>query len=125
MIPKISLLVSLLIMLSSCTHRLVGTWTIQKFETASHDEQGVSLTNIGKITFNRNGSGGKSLNYSVLGITRDDHMPFRWRASEHMVTIDGENTELAKSWIQVIDKKKFQQWKSTDGTQVQILELKK
>ena len=123
---KLLILVLLItgVVLSSCSHRLVGTWNIQKFETSTHDQEGVSLNNIGSITFKGNGSGVKSLNYSVLGITRDDSLPFTWKVSEHMITIEGENSSLAKSWLQIVDRKNFQQWKSTDGSnEVQILEL--
>lgn len=120
----ILLLSSIFVLFTSCSHRLVGTWNISKYETVTPGKQGMSLTNIGTMTFYKNGSGSKQLSYSVMGLVRNDNMPFTWTAGDNLVTISGSGTELAKTWIQVDNKKKFQKWKSTDGSnEVQILEL--
>ena len=114
-------------LLTSCSHKMVGTWTVQRYETTTPGQQGVALSNIGTMQFSRNGSGEKNLNYSVLGVTRNDQIPFKWTWNDgKYFTIDGEGSEFAKTWIIMTNKMNFQKWKSTDGTNnIQILELKK
>lgn len=113
--------------LSSCSsHRLVGNWNVEKYETSTPGSQATSLSNIGTMTFKKNNTGEKNLNYQVLGIQRNDVLPFTWNATDNYVTISGNSSEFAKTWIILENKRKFQKWKSTDGTnQVQTLELKK
>ncbi|NNE78213.1 MAG: hypothetical protein HKN31_14215 [Pricia sp.] len=116
--------ISTVFLFYSCAPRLVGTWNVKKYETISPDNQGISLQNVGTITFEKNGTGQKDLNYSVLGIEKDDSTPFKWSASESYITIEGEDSDLAKTWIFVENKAKLQKWKATDGrNQVQSLEL--
>lgn len=122
-----SLILSL-IFLSSCSHRLVGTWNVESYETSRQGSQGIKLNNIGEITFKSNGSGEKNLRYEVFQVKREDQLPFRWVASEMFVTLDGDKdqSEFIKTWIIVEDKRKFQRWRSTDGqNQIQTLELRK
>ncbi len=111
---------------TACSNKIVGTWTIQKYENAAPDEQGYSLSNIGTITFNKNGNGEKNIRYSVLGTTHTDMYPFQWKSAEESITISGDSTELSKTWIIVSNKRNFQQWKSTNGNnKVQVMELRK
>ena len=115
-------------LLTSCSHRLVGTWNVDTYEATTQDVQSIKLNNIGTMTFKSNGSGEKNLNYEVFQIQREDNLPFRWVASELFVTLDGEKdkSEFIKTWIIVEDKRNFQKWRSTDGqNQVQTLELTK
>ncbi len=115
-----------LLFLSSCSHRLTGTWTIERFQDGAPEEQGYELSHIGTITFKKNGLGEKNLNYSVMGTPYIDQLPFNWSATDNSVTIQGERTALSKTWIITTNKRNFQQWKSTDGSnKVQVLELKK
>lgn len=112
--------------LTSCSHRLVGTWNVARYETTTPGQQGVSLSNIGTMTFRGNNSGEKNLKYQVLGIQRDDQLPFKWTATEKYVSIENGGADFSKTWIILENKKKFQKWKSTDGTnQIQVIELKK
>lgn len=122
-----SLILSLLF-LSSCSHRLVGTWDVTSYETAVQGDQGVKLNNIGTMSFRNNGRGEKNLNYEVFQIRREDNLPFRWVASDQFVTLDGdkEQSDFIKTWIIVENRRRFQKWRSTDGqNQVQTLELTK
>ena len=114
-------------LLASCAPRLVGTWNVTRFETATAGQQGVSLNNIGTVQFKKNGTGEKNINFSALGTTHNDQTPFRWTSHDgKYVTIESENSEFAKTWIIVTNKKKFQKWNTTDGTnKVQVIELKK
>ncbi|WP_273568394.1 hypothetical protein [Maribacter halichondriae] len=115
-----------LFLFTSCAHRLVGTWNVQKYERKTPGEEGMSVSNIGKITFDKNGSGEKNLDYSLLGISAKDVTPFQWSATDQFVTIEGENSEITKTWIYIENKSKFQKWQSTDGANnVQTLELAK
>ncbi len=113
--------------LASCSPRLAGTWTVQRFETNTSGQQGVALKNIGTVQFNKNGTGEKNISYPVLGVTHRDQTPFSWKSSgDKYVTIESQNSEFAKTWIVVSNKKKFQKWTTTDGTnKVQVIELKK
>lgn len=111
---------------SSCSNNLTGTWKIQKYETSKPGEEGVVLKNIGTMTYFYNGTGEKDIKYTVLGVSRVDTLPFRWTAAKNSITIEDERSEFGKTWIILENKRKFQQWKSTDGTtQVQVLELVK
>ena len=111
---------------TSCAHKLVGTWTVQKYERVTPGEQGTTLQNIGTMTFNKDNTGQKQLDYTVLGIEQSDSAPFTWSSTENYVTIEGDDSELAKTWIYLENKNKYQKWKSTDGeNNVQTLELVK
>ena len=106
---------------------MVGTWTVQRYVTTTPGQQGVALSNIGTMQFQGNGSGEKNLNYSVLGIQRDDKLPFKWTWNDgKYISIESNGSDFSKTWIIMTNKKKYQKWKSTDGTNnVQIIELKK
>lgn len=124
---KLSALLLSTTIFTSCSHRLVGTWNVQRYETTTPGQQGVSLSNIGTIRFKGNGSGEKNLNYIVLGINKKDKQPFKWNWTEgEYVSIDSQGSDFSKTWIIMTNKKKYQKWKSTDGTNnIQILELRK
>ncbi len=126
-IIKITSLAFTVMLFASCTPRIIGSWDIQKFETLKAGEQSISLNNIGTIEFHKNGTGTKNINYSILGISHSDPNSFTWKWSENkFVTLEGEGSDITKTWIIIANKKKFQKWKSTDGAnQVQTLELKK
>lgn len=122
---KISVAVFAIALLASCSPRMAGTWTVQRFETTKPGQQGVTLNNIGTINFNKNGTGEKNISYSALGVNFNDQQPFKWTWSDDKyVTIEGDTSAFAKTWIIITNKKKFQKWKSTDGTNnIQIIEL--
>ncbi|HET8737939.1 MAG TPA: hypothetical protein VFM69_15205 [Pricia sp.] len=116
----------LLLLLSSCAHKLVGTWKIKKYESVSDGDKGISVQNIGSISFDKDGTGQKEMNYRVLGMEKDDSTPFQWNATENYITIESADSDLSKTWLFLENKKKSQVWKSTDGkNQVQTLELVK
>ena len=125
---KAPILLSILsvFLFTSCSHNLVGTWTVQKYERVTPGQQGTSLQNIGTITFHKDRSGEKNLDYTVLGVRHTDTQPFTWSVTEQYVTIEGDDSELAKTWIYLENKGDFQKMKSTDGeNNVQTLELVK
>lgn len=113
-------------LLSSCAHKLVGTWNIDRYETSAPGQQGVSLSNIGTMTFKKNGSGEKNIQYNIFGSRKIDNSPFGWHATGPYVGIESPNSQFSKTWIITTNKRKEQKWKSTDGANgVQILELSK
>lgn len=115
-----------ILFLTSCSEKIVGTWNVQKFETIKPGEQNISLNNIGTITFNKNNTGEKSLYYNVLGVETKDDVPFKWSLNEPYITIESENSSIAKTWILIENNRKSQKWKSTDGSnEIQTLELTK
>lgn len=121
------LFIPMALLFTSCSPNIVGTWNVEKFETSVEGQTGTSLSNIGTFTFKRNGSGEKSLNYFVLGLQRDDNVPFKWTwDSKSYITIESQGSEFSKTWILIENKKKSQVWKSTDGSNtVHELVLKK
>ena len=113
-------------LLSSCSHRLVGTWTLDKYSRVNPGEQAVALNNIGTMTFNRNGNGHKDVRYTMLGRSHRDNAPFTWRATDKYVTLESPNSDFSKTWIIITNKRKFQKWQSTDGANnIQTIELSK
>lgn len=117
---------ALLVILSSCSHRLVGTWTLEKYARVSPGQQGVTLNNIGTMSFKKNGDGQKDIRYVVLGVTHEDNSPFTWSATDKYVTLESRGSDFSKTWIIITNKRKFQKWQSTDGSNnVQTIELSK
>ena len=98
-----------------------------RLETVTTGQQGVTLNNIGTVQFKKNGTGEKNINFSALGATHSDQTPFKWTwHDDKYVAIESENSEFAKTWIIVTNKKKFQKWNTTDGAnKIQVIELKK
>lgn len=122
----ISAVLFIVIFFSSCSHRLVGTWNVVNYETVEPGKEGVSAKNIGTITFQRNGNGTKELTFGMSVNRIEDLTPFSWTVNNDFLTISGQESEIAKTWIIVENKSKYQKLKSTDGsTQVQIIELAK
>lgn len=115
----------MMVLLTSCTNKLVGTWNIEKYTTTIPEHEGVVLTNIGTMTFAADGGGAKQLNYTIMDVTINDNVPFTWISTEKYVTIKGDNSEFAKTWIMVENGAKSQKWNSTQDNVVQIIELKK
>ncbi|MFT3823985.1 MAG: hypothetical protein QM731_08690 [Chitinophagaceae bacterium] len=124
---QLASVITFFLLMAACSPRLSGTWTVQRFETSQPGQPGVTLTNIGTLTFKGQGQGEKNIRYSVLGVTRDDQSIFSWEWHDGVyVTIEGSESEFAKTWIVMVNKKKYQKWKSTDGgDKVQVLELSK
>ncbi len=115
----------MMVLLTSCTNKLVGTWNIEKYTTTIPEHEGVVLTNIGTMTFKADGQGDKQLNYTIMDVTINDNVPFTWISTDKYVTIKGENSEFSKTWIMVENGSKSQKWNSTQDNVVQIIELKK
>lgn len=121
---KFALLLVIGVTFNSCSDRIVGTWTIQKYETTTPEKQDVSLKNIGTMTFYKNGKGEKNISYTIFESMKEDKSSFKWKRTEKFITIDGRESDFSKTWIIMTDDGKFQKWQSTDGNnQVQILEL--
>lgn len=125
---KIYLVFIAAIALVSCSlqQRLTGTWNIVKFQETNISQQDASADNVGTIQFKKDGSGVKSLSYSILGNQTNDQKPFTWTINGNNITLNSENAQFPKSWIIVTNKAKYQVWKSTDGQgNIQKMELKK
>lgn len=113
---------------SSCGHKLVGTWQVEKYEVITAEQSQVSLSNIGTMTFRSNGKGKKDLKFSVMGVEQVDDAEFEWSATDRVVNIKSNNqsSEFSKSWILVSNKRGYQKWEATNGAgEAQFIELKK
>lgn len=115
-----------IMILASCSPKMVGTWDITKYENKTVGGQDIKVTNIGTMSFKKDHTGVKQLNYSILSNQISDSSDFKWSKEEETITITGEGSQLNKTWIIIEDGKKNQKWKSTDGSNtVQVIELKK
>lgn len=118
-------------LLTSCSaekrfhRRLVGTWNIERYEQQFPGGNRESASDIGTITFRKNGSGDKNLSVLTRSLNRRDNSDFSWKNSTDAVTIISNNSDLAKTWLVVKNKKSYQQWKATTSTTVQTMELRK
>jgi hypothetical protein len=110
----------------SCSKGIVGTWSIQKYENTIPNQQVVILSDVGTISFNKNGTGEKEVSYTVFDLTKTDNSPFTWTITDNFLTIISDGSEFSKTWIQVENQKDYQYLTSTDGqNRIQILELRK
>ena len=113
-------------MLIPCSNRLVGTWTIQRYDTAIPGQKSVTLYNIGTLNFQRDGSVLKKINYDISGVNKDEKLLIKWTTTDSSVTIKSEGSKFGKTWIFLENKRRFKKLRTTnDSNQVQILELKK
>lgn len=125
------LLLATAVFFTSCSaerrfhRRLVGTWNIERYEQRFTNGENEAASNLGVITFRRNGSGEKNITILTRGIRRPDDSDFSWKNTADAVTIISNNSELAKTWLVMRNKKSSQQWKSTTGGTVQTMELRK
>lgn len=116
-----------LLVLSSCSNRLVGTWNIDKYDVTNNGNQGVILKNVGTLTLNKKGQAIKNVDLNFFTNASAAQTEMRWsEVKGKTVTLSGNDTDFAKTWIVVENKKKTQKWKATDGANgVQSLELSK
>ncbi len=132
-IPKIhpSAFLLLLVFFASCSaerrfhRRLVGTWNIDRYEQQFTNGEQEAASNLGTITFRKNGSGIKNVTILTRGVRKPDDSDFSWKNTVDAVTIISRNSELAKTWIVMRNKRTSQQWKSTTQGTVQTMELRK
>lgn len=115
---------SLAVLASACSPRIVGTWNVQKYETLIPGQQAISVNNVGTIEFNRNNTGNKDIRYNVIGIARENTGAFTWSYTKSYLTIKASDSEFAKIWLLVENKRNFQRLQATNGkNQIQTLEL--
>ncbi|MFU8843388.1 MAG: hypothetical protein ACNA7V_06225 [Bacteroidales bacterium] len=122
-------------LLTSCsaekklTKRLVGEWNVAKYSEQFHatGASEVTLTNIGKLHLNKDGTGDKLINFSIMSRTVSDTLDFTWRNTEDKVTlISNDESLFAKTWLVMSNKKNEQVWSSTDDEgNSQKMELKR
>jgi iron uptake system EfeUOB component EfeO/EfeM len=121
-----------ILLMASCSsvnklnRRLQGSWNISSYSEQHVDEQEASAVNIGSMTFNDDNSGTKKISYRILSNQIADTSRFVWSNTNKTVTIKGENSAFAKTWIILKNQNKKQSWTSTDGKgNVQSIVLQK
>lgn len=120
----VSFVVSLSLLIMGCSPRLVGTWKVQKYENITPGQTSVSLTNIGTMKFNKNNTGSQDLKYQMFGTPKNIVTNFDWSQGAGYINLKSSDTDFAKSWLIIEDKKNKQVWKSTDNTgRIQTMEL--
>jgi hypothetical protein len=105
--------------------RLTGDWTITRYQEENVNGGGGTTANVGTISFSRNGRGTKNLSGIPWRQNIREGREFRWQNSAESVTIFDQNSIFAKSWIITVNKKKLQEWKSTDRGTIQVMELRR
>ena len=128
---KILFITALLLSITSCSPKLVGTWNIDKYEVDNQKGQNFTTRNAGELTIKKNGTGEKNVQYNMFQNEFSDIQAFRWNMQgDGIITITStgsrEKSDFDKTWIMVTNTKKKQVWKSTDGKEtVQTLEMSK
>ncbi len=105
--------------------RLVGTWNIERYEQRFANGENEAASNLGTITFRKNGGGDKNVTILTRGLRKPDNSDFSWKNTTDAVTIISNDSDLAKTWLVMKNKRSFQQWKSTTQGTVQTMELRK
>ncbi len=96
--------------LASCSatnqlnRRLQGSWNIRSYEEQHVGEKEVAAANIGTMTFNDDDSGTKKITYRILNNQITDNSRFSWNNTAKTVTIEGEKSPFAKTWIIIKNK---------------------
>src|SRR5699024_530606 len=70
-----------------CSKSLVHTWNIDKFEIIRENGQSTGSDNIGTITFNKNGSGHKDINYTIFDHQYSDKSGFKWEKHDGYILL--------------------------------------
>ncbi len=108
------------------SQRLVGNWNIVAFQTIKVGEPGFTLSDIGVISFFKDGSGESNVDYSMMGVQKNEQIAFVWNIAQGLISIQGQESDFTRTWIMIEDKRNSQKWQSTDGRfTVYTLELKK
>ncbi|RYF92941.1 MAG: hypothetical protein EOO00_06730 [Chitinophagaceae bacterium] len=105
--------------------RITGEWSIASYQEQNVSGENGAAANIGTISFNRNGKGSKNISGINWRRNVSEGRDFRWQNSANTVTIFDQNSIFAKSWIITVNKRKRQEWKSTDRGNVQTIELRR
>ena len=128
---RATLLIFILSALASCSaekrfhRRMVGTWDVVRYEQQFPNGETERSSNLGTITFRKNGSGINDLSVLTRTIRQPESSDFSWKNTAESVTIISRNSFLAKSWIVIRNKRSEQVWKSTTQANVQTMELRK
>jgi hypothetical protein len=131
MLIRFSAFFILITLLSACSaekkfhRRLTGSWDIVRYDQRFANGENQVLSDLGTITFNKNGSGNNDIPVLTRSLNKSENSDFSWKNTIDEVTIISRNTYLAKSWIVVKNKKSQQIWKSTTQANVQTMELQK
>ncbi|CAN5227494.1 hypothetical protein BH23BAC2_BH23BAC2_20490 [soil metagenome] len=128
---KLFLIGTLLLFVTSCSPKLVGTWNIDRYEVDNQEGRNSTTRNAGELILKKNGTGEKNVEYNMFQNEFTDLQPFRWSMQgDNIIRISSsdskQKSEFDKTWIMITNTKKKQIWKSTDGKNaVQTLEMTK
>jgi hypothetical protein len=105
--------------------RIRGSWTIASYEEKNINGSDGKSTNVGTMTFLKNGTGQKKL--SGIPWRKSDHeaTDFKWESGNNTITIYSPGSAFAKTWIITRNKKSTQEWRSTSRGDVQTVVLKR
>ena len=130
---KLSILPILIstVLLFSCSaeqklkKRITGEWNVAAYTEQNVEGEDGTVDNAGTMSFYKNGKGVKNITGIPWRRNFNEGREFRWQNSANTVTLFDKNSIFAKSWIITINKKKRQEWKSTDRGNVQTLQLRR
>ncbi len=122
----IGIAVFCLMLFASCSTQVVGTWNVEKYSTITTGEEGPSMSNVGTMTFERNGRGVSDMSFTILGESRKDSEKFTWKEGDSHIRIINDDSDLERIWIFVETKRNSQKWMYVDrDNQIHILKLGK
>jgi hypothetical protein len=119
------------VLLFSCTaeqklkRRITGEWNVAAYTEQKVEGEDGTVDNAGTMVFYKNGKGVKNISGITWIRNFNEGQEFRWQNSANTVTLFDKNSIFAKSWIITVNKKKRQEWKSTDRGNVQTLQLRR
>jgi hypothetical protein len=129
-LPVLPILISSLL-LFSCTaeqklkRRITGDWNVASYTEQNVDGEDGTIDNAGTMSFYKNGKGAKNITGIPWKRNFNEGREFRWQNSANTVTLFDKSSIFAKSWIITLNKKKRQEWKSTDRGNIQTLQLRR
>lgn len=112
--------------LMACSKGQQGNWNINQYEVGAPGRETISITNLGKVTFDKDGTGFFDMKFPEGYVaTSIDDKNFKWSIKEeNFLVLEGANKEFAKTWIVSKEGNNKQTWKSTDGADVvQIIKV--
>lgn len=105
--------------------RIRGVWTIASYQEKNVNGADGTSTNVGTITFQKDGSGSTQLSGIPWRRSEREASEFKWSVGNNTVTIISSASAFAKTWIITRNKKSSQEWRSTSRGDVQTVVLKK
>ena len=116
----------LLLMLTSCAPALNGVWTVEQLKKETRVVESLNLQNLGTLTFQKDGTGTKSVSYYEDNKLQYDNRPFEWiKQADNTIRIISPFSDFNGTWNIITDQADFQKWSRMGSRGNQTIELRK